>query len=272
MPTGFMFGGPLGDKMNKVALAVLALIALTLAVNVVGMMMRFKTIAPAHTITISGEGEALAVPDIALFTFSVVSLKATVAEAQNDNATKINAVTAYLKEAKIDAKDIQTSDYSVNPQYEYQTAVCPQVSYSPTGGTSYCPGGKQVLKGYEVRQTTTVKIRDTAKAGDMLSGVGAKGATEVSGLTFTVDELDAVKEEARAKAVADARAKAEKLARSLGVSLGSVVSFDESGSGMYARPMAYDAVSSMAGKAVAPEISVGQSKITSNVSVTFEIR
>ncbi len=133
-----------------------------------------------------------------------------------------------------------------------------------------------MLRGYEVRQSTTVKVRDTAKAGDLLAGVGDKGATELSGLNFTFDKPEATQTEARNKAIADAKAKADELAKQLGVHLVRVVSFSESGSG-YPQPYAYGrggatANQAMDSKAVAPEISVGQNNVTDDVSITYEIK
>jgi uncharacterized protein YggE len=221
-------------------------------------------IAAANTIEVSGHGEALAVPDIATFSFSVVSDKSTVAAAQADATAKANATTKYLTDAGVDKKDIQTSDYSVQPQYDYAQGTC-----SPG---IYCPGN-QVLKGYEVRQSTTVKVRDTAKAGELLAGVGNTGATEVSGLNFTFDNPDAVQTDARSKAIANARSKADALAKQLGVSIVRVTAFSESSGGDYPRPYALDAQGAGgATKAVAPEISVGQNKVTDDVTVTYEIR
>lgn len=223
-------------------------------------------VQPANTINVSGYGEAFGAADIATFNFSVVSEKSTVAAAQTDATNKINAITKYLKDSGIEEKDIQTTDYSVNPQYDYQQIVC--VSYP-------CPGGKQVLRGYQVRQSTTVKVRDTAKAGDLLTGVGGKGATEVSGLSFIFDDPNKLQTEARGKAIADAKQKADALAKQLGVTLVRVVSFNENGGG-YPTPLYYakDAAVGMGGAepARAPEISIGQNKVTSNVSVTYEIR
>lgn len=273
---GSLFDGPWGEKARKAVLAVLALLALFLAIQSVAAFKGWRYIGAGvnatNVISVSGHGEALSVPDIATFTFSVTSQKATVAAAQTDATTKINTITSYLKGAGVDEKDIQTSDYSVYPQYEYSQSVCPAAS---AGGVAvYCPPGKQVLKGYEVRQTTTVKVRDTAKAGDLLTGVGGKGATEVSGLNFTFDNPDQVQNEARNKAIANAKTKAETLARSLGVSLVRVVSFNENG---YPSPMYYgkEMAVGMGGDAVAqtaPAISVGQNKVTSDVSITYEIR
>src|SRR6185369_3611419 len=193
---------------------------------------------------------------IATFTFSIVSDKPTVAAAQADATAKANAATKYLKDAGIADKDIQTSNYSVQPQYDYVQAAC---------ANGYCPGGKQVLRGYEVRQTTTVKVRDTSKAGDVLSGVGSTGATEVSGLQFTFDDPHQGQVEARAAAIADAKKQAETLAKQLGVSIVRVVSFRENGGG-YPMPRAYALDASMGkggamAQAIAPEISVGENKV-----------
>ena len=221
---------------------------------------------PTNTISVSGYGEAFGAADIATFTFSVVSEKSTVAAAQTEATNKINAITKYLTDADVDKKDIQTTDYSVYPQYDYQTQVC--------AAGVYCPGGKQVLRGYQVRQTTTVKVRDIAKAGDLLTGVGSKGATEVSGLQFVFDDPNKLQDDARGKAIADAKGKADELAKQLGVRLVRVVSFNENGGG-YPGPMYYKADSALGvggGTPASPEISVGQNKVTSNVSVTYEIR
>jgi uncharacterized protein YggE len=245
-----------------------------LAITTLGQLRGLRYIGAGvqatNTINVSGYGEAFGAADIATFSFSVSATKPTVTDAQADATAKVNAITKYLTDSGIDKKDIQTTDYSVYPEYEYQSVACPQVSGS---AAVYCPPGRQVLKGYTVRQTTSVKVRDTAKAGDLLAGVGSKGATEVSGLQFTFDDPNKLQNDARGKAIADAKAKADELAKELGVSLVRVVSFSENSSGYNPRVYALDAASKGASTAaVAPEISVGQNKVTSNVSITYEIR
>jgi len=271
---GTLFEGTTGERLRKVVFVAVGALALFLVIEVLSGLMGLRYIgtgvAATNTITVSGEGEVVAVPDIATFTFAVVSLKTTVADAQTDATAKANAAMAYLKDAGVDEKDIQTSDYSIVPQYDYQQGVCPAIG-APEG-VSYCPPGRQVLRGYEVRQTTTVKVRDTAKAGELLAGVGSKGATEVSGLNFTFDNPTEVEQESRRKAIDDAKDKASVLAKQLGVSLVRVVSFSENGGG-YPSPMYYGMGGAVAQDAkVAPEISVGQNKLTTVVSVTYEIR
>lgn len=265
-----MFDGSTGDKLRKAIFAVVIVLGVFLTVAVITNVMQLRYVGagvPAsNIITVSGHGEAVSVPDIAMFTFSVVSEKSTVAAAQADATAKANATTDYLKGVGIAEKDIQTSNYSINPQYDYVQGAC-------TNG--YCPSGRQVLRGYEVRQTTTVKVRDTAKAGDLLAGVGGKGATEVSGLNFTFDDPSKVQDEAREEAIADAKEKAEVLAKQLGVSIVRVTAFNES-SGGYPMPMAYGmggmAVSQAKDMAVAPTISVGENKVSNDVTITYEIR
>lgn len=224
-------------------------------------------ISASNTITVSGDGEVFAVPDTATFSVTVQEEAKEVKAAQEVATKKGNDIKAYLKSQGIDEKDIQTTDYSLYPQYDYINAVCSQ---------GYCPPGKQVLRGFQVSETLTVKVRDTQKAGDLLAGVGSKGASSVSGLSFTIDDQDKLDAEARDKAIAKAKEKAEALADALGVSIVRVVGFSEN-SNYPPMPYAYgmggaERLDASVAKAVAPEISVGQNKITSNVTVTYEIR
>jgi len=250
------------------ALVMLGLFLVVLAIsNIKEYRFIGSGVTATNTITVSGMGEVFAVPDTATFSYSVMDTGKDVVTAQTKVNTKGNDIIAYLKAQGISEKDIQTTDYSVNPHYEWNSAACP-------AGSSYCPPGRQTLTGYDVRETVTVKVKDTTKAGTVLSGVGAKGATDISGLSFTVEDETALEAQARTKAIDDARAKAEELARELGVSLVRVVGFSENGRGpiIYAaKAMAFDSASGVEA-APAPEIAVGQNKITSNVSVTYEIR
>lgn len=273
-----MFEGEYGLWMKRAALCVLALLAVFLLVNVLadlkGLRYVGSGIPPTNVITVEGDGEAVAVPDIATFTFSVVETADTVAEAQDAATKKMEAATAYLKEQKIEDRDFKTIDYAVYPQYEWESAVCPAVA--PGMGISYCPPGRQNLTGYQVRQTVEVKVRDTKQAGTLLSGVGEKGASELSGLTFSLDDKDAVMTEARDEAIAKAKAKAEALADGLGVRLVRIVSFNENQGGYY--PYAYgrggamDAVALESKPASPVPTPTGENKYTSHVTITYEIR
>jgi uncharacterized protein YggE len=231
-----------------------------------------KGVYPSNVISVNGVGEVLAVPDVASFSFSVVEEGKTVKEAQDKATKKINSMLEAVKGLGVEEKDIKTTGYNSYPKYDYQQTVC-TMQYP-----SYCPPGKQVLTGYEVTQSITVKVRDTEKAGDVLTKVGELGAGNISGLDFIVDDLEKVKADAREKAVADAKAKAKVLSKTLGVKLDTIVNFYENGDGaypvMYRAEMSADTkVMGMGGTAsVAPSVPTGENKIVSNVTITYEIR
>jgi uncharacterized protein YggE len=245
-----------------VFLAVLSIKELK-SINYVG-----RDVAASNTITVTGKGESFIAPDIATFSFSVTETSKDIVDAQNKATVKVNAATKALKDAGVADKDIKTTGYNINPHYEYQSTICP-------ANSGYCPGGKQVLTGYDVSQTTEVKIRDLKKAGALFATIGSLGVQNVNGLTFSIDDIDAVKAKARAAAIDNAKAKAETLASQLGVSIVRITSFtDQTDQGYY--PVAYDTMSvgvmKASAPAAAPEISTGEQKVTSNVSITYEIR
>lgn len=250
------------------ALGVLALFLLAAtAAEIKGLRFVGSGVAATNTISVTGEGEVFAVPDIATFSVTVRETGKLVKDAQDAAAKKANDIISYLKEQGIEEKDIKTADYGVNPQYEWTRVACTQ--------DVYCPPGKQILVGYQVSQTLSVKVRDTKKAGELLSGVGSRGASEVSGLTFEIDDEDKLKAEARDKAIKQAQEKAKVLAKSLGVSLVRVVGFYENEGllpyyayGLGGSERAMD----ISSKSAPPEIPAGENKIVSNVSVTYEIK
>ncbi|MBI5469700.1 SIMPL domain-containing protein [Candidatus Kaiserbacteria bacterium] len=255
-------------RIESAAAFALTMLGIFLVILAVSSLKEFRFIGSGvtatNTITVSGTGEVFAVPDRATFSFTVMKTAKDVTTAQTDVNTKGNDIIAYLKSQGVDEKDIQTTDYSVNPHYEYSQSVC-------TNG--YCPG-RQTLTGYDVSETVTVKVKDPTKAGTLLSGIGSKGATNVSGLSFTVEDETALEAQARQEAIDDAREKAKELAKQLGVSLVRVVGFSENGRGgqiYYAKAMSADSGMGSAA-APAPEIATGQNKITSDVSVTYEIK
>lgn len=251
------------------SLAMLAVLLLILSLYFLkGFRYVGSGVSASNTISVSGMGEVFAVPDTATFSVTVMEEARVVKDAQERATDKGNAIKNYLNEQGIDDKDIQTTDYSVYPQYDYVDGTC---------ANGICSPGKQTLRGFQVSHTLTVKVRDTEKAGELLSGVGSLGASQVSGLSFTIDDEDALKDEARDLAIQEARGKANELAKSLGVSVVRVVGFSENGS---YPPVPYYAEGRGAATnqamdvavAKAPDIAVGQNKIVSNVNITYEIR
>lgn len=256
-------------RVKKILTLVLFILAVFLAVKTINAIKEYGFIGsgvPAvNTITVSGEGEVFAVPEIAEFSFSVVEEKEIVAEAQEIAAQRINGIIAFLEKSNIKKTDIKTINYNVYPLYEYETKECLN---------NFCPPGERILKGFEVNQSISVKIRDTKKAGNILSGIGERGASNISGLDFMIDDEDELKRQARKEAIDEAREKAKELAKDLGVKLVRVVNFSESGSQPFFPrfDLAVETISKSGAPALAPEIPVGENKITSVVSITYEIR
>lgn len=232
------------------------------------------------TISFSGHGEVSAVPDIANVYFTISKDAKTAKEAQDGVAEMEKKALDFLEEKGIAEKDIKTTDASVYPKYEYQQSICPQpaMERSVDGAVSspayYCPPGKQVLTGYTASESITVKIRKVDDAGAVMQGLGLAGVSNLSGPNFAIDEEDELKAQARKLAIDEAKAKAEALAKDLGVRLVKIVSFSESGNNY---PMMYAADAAMARsmqeKAPAPaELPKGENTISSDVLITYEIR
>lgn len=264
-----MFNSVDVQKVSKFFIIALIVLSLFLAAQFLHTLKSYALLdrsTPAvNLITISGMGEVFAVPDIASFTFGVRESAATVPEAQKVVTEKIDNALSEIKKAGIEDKDIKTVGYNIYPRYEYNNRPCTQFS---------CPPSEQKLVGYEVSQTIMVKVRDVQKAGGILGDLGSVDVTDVSGLNFTIDDETALQAEARGKAIADAKAKAEVLAKDLGVKLGKVINFSENGN--YPIPYygyeAYGKGGDMAVSAPAPQIPEGENKIVSNVTITFEIK
>lgn len=213
------------------------------------------------TITVTGDGEVMAVPDIATVTITVRESAKTVPQAQELVEAKIKAAIDSLANLGVEEKDRKTLYYNVNPKYE-NVAVGGYVS-------------NQKIVGYEASQTVEIKVRKVDVAGDVIGALGAAGITEISGPTFTVDEPEELQAEAKEMAIEEAREKARATARALGMDLGDVVQYSEDQGGYY--PMyARDAVMNQAygkGGALGPEVTLptGENKITSRVTITYSL-
>jgi len=233
-------------------------------------------IYPTNVISVIGKGEVMAIPDTGSFSFSITEEAKTVNLAQEKAGKKTNTIIDALKVLGIDEKDIKTTSYNSYPKYQYSSGVCPM--YDSDGGVSmprYCPPGKEVLVGYEVSQTISVKIRKTADAGAVLTKVGDLGAANISGLSFVIDDIEKVQDEARDKAIEDAKKQAEILAKSLGVKLKRIVSFSENGN--YPIPyIGYGGGMELQAKdatisSVPPQLPTGENEVVSSVTITYEI-
>ena len=221
-----------------------------------------NTATTTNTVSFSGEGKISAKPDVAVTNLSIVTEAPTSKAAQDANSIKSKKVVDYLKSQNIADKDIKTMGYNIYPQYDYTPCLRSSVP---------CDSSTKI-KNYQVAQSIEVKIRNLDDASKIIDGVVTAGANEVNQLSFTIDNPEALKEQARAMAIVDAKTKASNLKKQLGISLGRIINFTEGTTG-YPMPYAYEkAMSSDIGMGGGPSLPSGENEITVNVSITYQIK
>ncbi len=208
------------------------------------------------TIMVSGEGEATVAPDMAVITLAVVRDAETAADALSANSAAMAEVLADLKGQGIADKDLQTTDFSIQPKYKQETR---------TDGTYEAP----VIVGYTVSNGLTVRVRDLSKLGAIIDRSVKLGVNQGGGISFTNDDPEATVEAARKQAVEKAAAKAKTLTDVAGVKLGRIVEISEN----FARPMpqmyAAAPMAKMADESV--PIASGENLYTVTVNITYAI-
>ncbi len=209
-------------------------------------------------ISVSADAKVSGAPDIATLSFGVQTGRQTTAKAAIEKITKnMTAVLAAVKALGVEEKDISTASFWLNPVYDYTT-------------------NGQIPRGFEANQTLSVKVRDLDKVGDVLTAATNAGANQAGGVNFTIDNPDTMKAQSRQMAIEKAKAKAEVLARSLGMRLTRLTGFSEDGSYPMPRPYMMESKGMAMGDAVAAPTSVpmpvGEQDITSNVTLTYELR
>ena len=262
-------------RTMKVVGMVLVVLALFLLVKTYGVLKANKFIGqdiyPQNTIMVTGEGEVSATPDIATFTFSIVEEGDTVADAQAEANTKMVAALDFLKNSGVEETNIKTTGYNISPRYEWWTkevtcysSVCPE------------PDRERKLVAYEVSQNVAVKLTDINKAGEILSGLGSVKVSNLSGLTFDIDNKDDLMREAREMAIDEAQVKAKELAKDLDVSLVRMVSYssNEGNDNIYYSTKAEMAYGLGGADTMVTTASVpaGENEIKVKVYMTYEIK
>jgi uncharacterized protein YggE len=263
-----------------------------------------KSIQPSsfRSFSVSGDGKSINAPDIAEFSFQVITEGGNDLTAlQKQNTDSANKVIAFVKSEGVADKDIQTEYYNVNPRYTSYGCYDAPVSSTPTmmrgtvssgSGSSGSSTGVMVtppvapssttvktcpppsIVGYTVTQSVSVKMRDFTKVGDIVGGVVTNGANQVGSLTFTLDDPSKAQDAARGQAIEKAKAKAESVAQAGGFSLGRLLNIQENGNNPYPMYKSYSMDSGIAAptSVPAPSIQPGSQETKVTVTMTYEIK
>jgi hypothetical protein len=265
--------------LNNVFILASVLVAGTLAFFAGQMILENKSINQQNNyqISVSGEGKVYAKPDVALVSLGVTAQSETVADATKTGTEKMNAVIDAVKGMGVDEKDIQTTNYSLSPVYSSPdkiliSPVSSEIYRSSTiiTGSSMTNSSQEII-GYKLVQNVQVKIRDFTKIGEILSKATEVGSNQIGDLQFTIDNPEQFKEQARVQAIAQAKTKAESLARESGIKLGKLINVYESN---YYSPSTYSSVKGMGGDiaAAAPTIQPGQQEVYISISLVYQVR
>jgi uncharacterized protein len=208
-------------------------------------------VVPPATISVTGEATVSVAPDLAQIDGGVMSEAKTAREASEANNAAMGKVLLALKGAGIEQKDFQTSRLSLQPQ------SAPNPSRP----------GPSTIVGYRASNRVTIRLRDVTKVANVIDTLVAAGANDIGGINFTVSNASKLLDEARERAVADGRRKAEIYARAAGVTLGAPLSISEEGS---PAPMPYRKMA--VGMAAAAPVAQGEETLQVTVSVTWAIK
>lgn len=258
----------MNNKLLTIATVAVAAVAIILAIAIFGTSDgqeadKTKVMYAADDVkidksilTAAGEGKVMVKPDRATINMGVQTEDKDAKTAQTQNAQKMDAVMEKLKALGISNDDIKTSQYNVFPQYDYND-------------------GKSTLRGYQVINMVNVTVKDTAKLGDIIDQAVQAGANQMDNVAFTISEPDKYYNEAIAKAIEQAKEKANVMANTAGVKIKATINVSEVAAqsqpvygmgGMdYARVQAANA-------APPTPIASGQLEVKANVIVTFEIQ
>lgn len=279
---------------GSIAIGVLTLFLLVKTINEVKT---YSTIGEnplnsvQNVISVTGKSDMDVKPDVTTFSWSVESDGKTIDEAQSKAATINNKAIEFVKGKGVKEADIKTLGLNTYPKYEtsYKGCVTPRsgaTSGSSDGSVSSMVvamptimppcNSESVISGYTTSLSVQVKVRDINKneklVSELVGGLGSIGV-KASTPTNTIDDIEAFKKVVRNEAIIKARQEAEVLAKALGVKLVKITSFNENGGGGYPYAMDYVSARPMMEKAsVAPELPTGTNKVSSEVTITYQIK
>ncbi len=198
---------------------------------------------------VSATGQAAQAPDQASVSAGVVTQAPTAGDAMRQNASQMTSAFAALKKAGIEARNITTSQMSLQPQYDYQDRKAPRIT------------------GYEVRNTVSAKTYDLEQIGPMLDALVNAGVNNINGVNFSIRDAKSAKDKARLDAIAQAREKAQNMAKAAGVKLGKVLEIREN-SNAGPQPSMYMARSM---DVASTPISAGEQTLSVTVNITYAL-
>lgn len=207
-----------------------------------------------RTIHVRGEGKATSPPDVATVNTGVVTIAPKASDALAANNEAMKRIMEVLKESKIAAKDIQTSSFSVHPDYERD----------PRGRT------KPKIVGYRVTNQVRIRVRKLADLGKVLDALVQAGSNQVSGISFGIDDPTGVLNQARSRAIADARSRAELYAQAAGVRVGKVLTISEQPVQM-PRPQYMAATFAADARGGSVPVATGEQELRTSVDVVFAL-
>jgi uncharacterized protein len=237
----------------KSMLFALAMGAAALPAAASAQMAQVMTPMAGTRLDVSATGEVTRVPDVAIISAGVVTRQPTASAAIQENATRMERVLAALKRAGVAERDIQTSSINLNPEYRYQENRAPQ------------------LVGYTASNQVSIRFRDIRNTGKILDALVAEGANQINGPTLTIDKPEAALDEARLKALANGRARADVYARALGRRVARIVSISESG-GSYPVPPPMPMMMEARAQNADSKILPGEQKLQVTLSIVFDLQ
>ena len=219
-------------------------------------------------IWVTGTGKITMEPDLAILNLGVETIEMTVAEANGAAATAMDAIMQSLMENGVEERDIQTHNFNVRPQYEW-------IEVDENGRRS----NRRELVGYEVTNSLTARVRDLDTVGTVIDEVITAGgdATRFNGLRFTVEDTSDLMSQLREKAVMDAMTKAQQVADTAGVGLGSLGYITDSPASTYGvdpyRPRLESAAFALlVDESASTSISGGELEVSLTVHAAFSIQ
>lgn len=225
--------------------------ALLVAVPAAAQQMPPTTPVTGTRLDIVATGEVTRIPDTMRINAGVMTQASTATEAIRQSSTQMESIRAALRRAGVEDRDIQTSAINLSPEWRYVENRTPE------------------FVGYRAHQSVNVRFRDIANAGRILDALVQAGANQVDGPMLYIERPEPALDEARTRALANARARAELYARSLGMRVKRILSVSEAGMGYMPPPVAMRAME--AGTVAGTQIDPGEQTISASLTVSFEL-